>query len=111
MPDTRTERLNQIANDYCDSLGFYAAAHSIRAVAEERDRLQSRAANPVVDWQPIETAPEDVDFLVYCRSGYISRGRLVGGKYLAADSFEPCVVATDTTVTHWARLPAPPQSE
>lgn len=40
MVDTRTERLDQIAQDYCENIGIYTAANSIRAVAAERDRLR-----------------------------------------------------------------------
>jgi hypothetical protein len=38
MPDTRTERMGQIATDL-ESEGFYTSANSVRAITEERDRL------------------------------------------------------------------------
>ena len=62
----------------------------------------------MTDWQDISTAPKDVEFLVHLKCGYISRGRLVNGKYLAFDSSGPVTLRTDTTVTHWMPLPDPP---
>lgn len=43
MPDIRPERLRQIADDYCESVGAYTAAASIRAAADEIKRLQEEA--------------------------------------------------------------------
>lgn len=61
-------------------------------------------------WQPIKTAPKDEDFLVALRSGYVTRGRLVMGKYLATDSNGPSSRQTDTTATHWMPLPVAPST-
>ena len=66
-------------------------------------------SEPWVDWRPIETAPLDRDFLVAMKSGYITRGRLINGKFLAIDSTGPVSSGTDTTASHWAEIPAGPQ--
>lgn len=62
-----------------------------------------------LNWQTIDTAPRDRDFFVALRSGYITRGRLVSGRYLATDSMGPVARNTDTTATHWADIPAGPR--
>lgn len=63
-------------------------------------------SKPWVDWRPIGGAPTDRDFLVYLRSGYVTRGRLINGKHLATDNNGPTDRQTDTTATHWADIPS-----
>ena len=63
-----------------------------------------------MEWQPIETAPRDKDFLAYLRSGYITRARYINGRHFAADSFGVSGGRDhDPTPTHWMPLPEPPK--
>jgi hypothetical protein len=48
MPDTRTERLNTIADDYFESQGLYTVANSIRGVAVERDGYRQQCVECLV---------------------------------------------------------------
>jgi hypothetical protein len=59
------------------------------------------------EWQPIITAPKDGDFLLYISNGHISAGRLVNGKFLAADSLGK-VSRVGVEATHWMPLPPAP---
>lgn len=58
----------------------------------------------MIDWQPIETAPRDRDFLAYIGNGYIGRARFLNGKFFTADNLG----FGDTEPTHWMPLPEPP---
>lgn len=61
------------------------------------------------DWQPIETAPKDCDFLVFTAHGYITRGRFLNGRHFACDSHGKVGNMSDTKPTHWMPLPEPPK--
>jgi hypothetical protein len=63
-----------------------------------------------MEWQPIETAPKNGDFLIFFTTGYISVGRLFSGKYLAADSFGASRKNMQPEPSHWMPLPKPPAS-
>jgi hypothetical protein len=82
--------------------GFMSCSRAVLAL------LHAGQPTNAMAWKPIETAPTDGDFLVAFRSGYVTRGRLINGKYLASDSAGPSARNTDTTATHWQPVPAAP---
>ena len=63
-----------------------------------------------MEWQPIETAPEDTSVLVYCPEYY-------GDEYGVAhwDSTDEKWIAgfipLDCIPTHWMHLPQPPKED
>ncbi len=64
-----------------------------------------------MDWQPIDTAPKDLPFLVYMsdgamhvarRIGSLKNSMVIGGSFSFDRSERP---------THWMPLPTPPTKE
>jgi len=87
-------------------------------MASSFHRNQNQKSEPVM-WQPIETAPTDVEIQVYTVCGWEPRARLIenhsGEKFWqvwAMDDFDGMDwIRLDERVTHWMPIPQPPPSE
>jgi hypothetical protein len=84
----------------------------LKLYSTKRDNSKSSDKGPnMSEWRPIETAPKEGDFLAYIAYGYITRGRMIQGKWFAADSLGDGGRNKDTNPTHWMPLPEPPTAE
>ena len=73
-----------------------------------------------MEWQPIKTAPSDIDLLIYCPNAIASYQILVAHYF--GDGSRPDDVGVwysqeeevahpiDCEATHWMPLPTPPES-
>jgi hypothetical protein len=70
------------------------------------------ATLPVIPWQPIDTAPEGIDVLVFGPDGTEPRvfcaWRDQDGDWW--DSHRHSGIAVDIELTHWMPLPLPPEA-
>jgi len=70
------------------------------------DLSMARAAIAAVyEWQPIETAPKDMEILTYRKAGFISVACWIGSGWCITDG---CRLLE---VTHWMPLLLPPPSK
>ena len=65
---------------------------------------------PSGDWQPIDSAPSDVEILVYTRQwgAIIARHSEEHDEWLSRMQVPVSLSAGDDRPTHWQELPAPP---
>lgn len=89
---------------------FWWDGASTNASIVQRRRMQDTIdAAEAAQWRPFVTAPTDRDFLVELKSGYVTRGRFIGGRYFACDSTGPTSRNSDTTPNRWREIPQPPK--
>ena len=60
-----------------------------------------------MNWQPIDSAPKDDNFLVVVADTVFAAYRINGGEIFSECRHEPFV----GDPTHWQPLPAPPEAE
>jgi hypothetical protein len=76
----------------------HADAHSMVSARVEELESEIEALRKDADWQPIETAPENVSVLAVNDCGYVGRAMKERGRWNHIGS-----------PTHWKPLPTPPK--
>ena len=92
----------------CGCLHPYCQMCEGQNMAEESiERFKS--AREVAGWQPIETAPKDESVLIIANGGMLL-GYFDTVSECWKDSASRSLGPDDVPVTHWMRLPAPPNA-
>jgi hypothetical protein len=88
-------------------VGVTPWAPRIKAAVEVAiSALSDHPPAPPEGWQPISTAPEDIDVLLWADGDFI-----VGGYFGAREQWETPDLQEICDPTHWRPLPAPPAPE
>jgi len=96
----------------CSSWGLRPHPHNQKT----KEPLERARDGATADWQPIETAPENVTVMLYCPHRHFANverieiGMARSGRYFAHGKPANGTWSHHAWATHWATLPPPPNA-